>query len=88
VVIEEATHRRNPYDYKVRTEIATGMDGQAHQNFLPSPDLEKPNPHYLSGPPMLLFSLARIEAIEKTEEFKAHKEIAAKRKEAAKKSPS
>lgn len=53
--------------------------------FLPDPDLVKANPHYKSGPKMQLFNLARIEAIEKTKEFKAQQEITAKRKQAAEK---
>jgi hypothetical protein len=48
--------------------------------FLPEPCEIKPNPYYDSAPPMLLYSLDRVLTIESSEEFKAEKEKADKRK--------
>ncbi len=62
-----------------------GWTDKLIKEFLPAPDLTKPNPNYKSGPPMLLFAIDRIEKIEETDEFKALQEGTVKRKEAAKK---
>ena len=50
------------------------------------PDTEKPNPYYKSGSPMKLYSLNRIEKIEKTDNFKNIKEKMMVRKMAGLKS--
>jgi len=72
-----------PMITKFRLKSERGWTDNLFKIFLRSPDLVKPNPNHRSGPPMQLFNLERIEAIEKTEEFKAQREITAKRKEAA-----
>ena len=53
--------------------------------FLPAPDLVTKNPNYKSGPPMLLFEVAKIEAIESSDNFKAAMASSAGRKAGAKK---
>lgn len=44
--------------------------------WLPEPDRTAPNPHYRSGPPMKLYALERVEAIEATDAFAADQEQA------------
>jgi hypothetical protein len=72
-----------PMITKSRLKSERGWTDKLLKMFLPNPELEKPNPNYRSGPPMQLFSLERIEAIEQTEEYKTQRGITAKRKEAA-----
>lgn len=70
---------------KSRLKSERGWTDKLLKTFLPDPDLTKPNPNYKSGPPMLLFSLEKIEAIERTEEFQLEQASVAKRKQSAKK---
>ena len=72
-----------PMITKSRLKSERGWTDRLLKMFLPRPDLVKPNPNYMSGPPMQLFDLARVEAIEMAEEFKAQREKTAKRKAAA-----
>lgn len=77
--------KKIPMMTRARLKSERGWTDKLIKIFLPEPDLTRPNPNYKSGPPMLLFSIARIEAIEHTDEFKMQQECAAKRKEIAKK---
>ena len=74
-----------PMITKSRLKSERGWTDKLIKEFLPTPDLTKPNPNYKSGPPMLLFAIDRIEKIEQTEEFKAKQPDTEKRKAAAKK---
>jgi hypothetical protein len=74
-----------PMITKSRLKSERGWTDKLIKEFLPAPDLTKPNPNYKSGPPMLLFAIDRIEKIEQTEEFKAQQPDTEKRKAAAKK---
>jgi hypothetical protein len=62
---------------------ARGWTDTLIRRFLPSPDATRPNVHYLSGPPVRLYLLARVEAIEATAEFLAARSAAATRKASA-----
>jgi hypothetical protein len=53
------------------------------RRFLPSPDATAPNPHYRSGPPRLLYDVARVGAIEASQEWQAARRRAGKRQWAA-----
>jgi hypothetical protein len=53
------------------------------KRFLPKADKLATNPHYKSGPPMRLYYVARVEAIEASPEFIAQKEQLSPRREAA-----
>jgi hypothetical protein len=55
------------------------------RQFLPEPDKTVENPHYLSGPPIRLYNLDRVEAIEKQVDFQDAIARAARRSEAASK---
>lgn len=70
---------------KSRLKSERGWTDKLIKEFLPAPDLTQPNPHYKSGPRMMLFNMDRIETIEQTDKFKEQQESASKRKEAAKK---
>jgi hypothetical protein len=79
------TTEKIPMMTKARLKSERGWTDKLIKMFLPEPDLTSPNPNYKAGPPMLLFKIDRIEAIEQTDEFKVQQKGAAKRKEAAKK---
>lgn len=79
------TTEKLPMMTKTSLKSERGWTDKLINMFLSEPDLKRPNPNYKAGPPMLLFKIDRIEAIEQTDEFKAQKEGAVKRKEAAKK---
>jgi hypothetical protein len=49
--------------------------------FLKNPDKEAPNPHYEAGPPMRLYSLARVQRVEATERFQVALAAVAKGRE-------
>jgi len=68
---------------KSQLKLERGWTDKLIKDFLPVPDMTKPNPQYKSGSPMLLFSIERIENVEKTEEFNTQQKIASKRKEAS-----
>jgi hypothetical protein len=53
------------------------------QTFLPEPDETRKNPRNRKGAPMRLYSLARVEAIEATQEFQAAREASRTRQLAA-----
>jgi hypothetical protein len=53
--------------------------------FLPAPDSVKPNPHWRAGPPMQLFALSQIEAVEQTEDFQQQLTASQPRRQAAEK---
>lgn len=53
------------------------------RRFLPEPDVTAVNPYHKSGPPMRLYYVSRIEAIEQTDEFLSARAVASKRQEAA-----
>lgn len=55
------------------------------KRFLKAPDLIVDNPHYKSSPPMRLYSIVRLQAIEATPEFKVMMESANGRKKKANK---
>jgi hypothetical protein len=76
---------QTPMITKSRLKSERGWTDLLLKLFLPNPDLIKPNPNYKSGPPMQLFNLERIEAVEQTEEFKTQQTATVKRKDAAKK---
>ena len=79
------TEEKTPMITKSRLKSERGWTDKLLKTFLPAPDLTKPNLHYKSGPPMLLFAIEKIDAIEQTEEFKKAVAETAKRKEGAKK---
>lgn len=60
-----------------------GWTDTAIKRFLGEPDSTYPNPHYRSGPPVKLWTLSRVEAVEQSEEFLEWKANADKRKRAA-----
>ena len=70
---------------RARMKSERGWTDSLLKLFLPEPDVITENPNYKKGPPMLLFNLEKIEAIEKTEEFKAKQAGTTKRKQAAEK---
>ena len=51
--------------------------------FLGDPDEERANPHYLSGPPMKLYKLQRIEKVEKSAKFRRAQDDRRGRREGA-----
>jgi len=71
---------------KSRLKSERGWTDKLIDTFMPEPDATAVNPNYKSGPPMLLFSVKRIERIEKREKFKAAREKAEKCRSAANKS--
>lgn len=70
---------------KARLKSERGWTDKLIQEFLGTPDSVKPNPHFKSAPPMLLFLLDRVDKIEQTDEFKTQKVGTNKRKKAAQK---
>ena len=70
---------------KSRLKVERGWTNKLMKNFLPEPDETKLNPHYKSGPPMLLFKIQTIQEIEQTESFQKAKHKTEKRKRAAQK---
>ena len=65
--------------------IERGWSQRLINKYLITPDLEKPNPHYRSGPMMKLYLITRIEEAEFLEEFKDEYIKVQKRKQSGKK---
>lgn len=60
-----------PYKYIYRSTLKSrGWTDGAIKKFLGEPDLEKPNPHYRSGPPSSLYLRERAETVEQSDQFK------------------
>jgi hypothetical protein len=80
----KAQSQRNTFLMKCQVK-ERGWTGTLIEKFLPDPDKTSVNPHYRSGPPIQLYSLARIVRMERTKRFREAIEKAAKCKEASKK---
>jgi len=65
--------------------IERGWSNRLIDKYLITPDKEKTNPHYRSGPKMKLYLLSRIEEVESLEEFKEEYIKVQKRKQSGKK---
>lgn len=62
---------------------ARGWTDRMIKQFLGDPDELKTNPYYKSAAPMRLYSMKRVEKVEKSKAFIKAKELSAKRKESA-----
>lgn len=58
------------------------------RDLLGDPDVQSPNPHYRSGPPMRLYSIARVESVEETPAWADRRDKAAAHSESRRASAS
>lgn len=65
--------KKNDFMYKSTVRAVYGLS-DAWMTRLGTPDREVPNPHYRSGPPSSLYSIARVEELlaEHAEEYAVH----------------
>ena len=74
------------YNYLTQKSIIErGWSQRLINKYLITPDKEKTNPHYRSGPKMKLYLLSRVEEVESLEEFKEEYITVQKRKQSGKK---